>query len=288
MTSTCIFGSRARNRLDDLSDRDVLIVAPSDLEIADASRQWANRGWSVARFTHQQMVGMADRRSLFLQHLKQEGIIINDEDGFLSSLIHRYVPKTDYGYELRESFALLAAIRHRPSSYWLTLCAADIAYVAIRNIAISRLAEQQIYTFDYYDLIKHFMEQRPIAPRKSDALVGLRALKHGYRNRLATLSPSNIVMDALEGAEQLFGVGQATIDRSGYFGLRMVEFELMKRADPRALDLLPLQDPLGQAWALICDPRDYPKISLVDEAWVHETCQLAQRRFRVPVENGIG
>ena len=144
MTSTCIFGSRARNRFDHLSDRDVLVVAPSELEVADASREWFASGWSVARFTQQQMIGMADRHSLFLQHLKQEGIILSDEDGFLSSIIQKYVPKLNYETELHDSFALLAALPRSPSAYWPTLCAADIAYVSVRNIAISRLAERGI------------------------------------------------------------------------------------------------------------------------------------------------
>jgi hypothetical protein len=137
MTSICIFGSTARGRADYLSDRDVLLAAPSEAEINDAARYWRLAGWSIAKFTHQQMLDMAARGSLFLQHLKQEGLIVRDQDGFLVCVINHFRPRHNYENETCESFALLSDIASFRSTYWPTLCAADIAYGAIRNIGDS-------------------------------------------------------------------------------------------------------------------------------------------------------
>jgi hypothetical protein len=263
MPSACIFGSTARNRFDHLSDKDVLVVACSEREATEASRDWFGSGWSVTKCTHQQMQNMAHRGSLFLQHLKQEGIIVKDDDGFLSSIIHRFRPKHEYESELRDSFSLLSNLSRKPLTYWPMLCSADMAYVAIRNIAISRLAERGIYTFDYADLIDHFTRKCRIALERSESLIQLRVLMHGYRNRRTGLSPWQALKDALAGAEELFGQrcgesSQAKGNQFGYWGLRSLELELVKMTDPRQLDILPTYDPLGRAWALIRDPRDYP------------------------------
>src|SRR4051812_23386179 len=107
MPSTCIFGSTARNRCDHYSDRDILVVAPSKRELEDMSDHWSDLGWSVASFTHQQILNMAHRGSLFLQHLKQEAIILDDDECFLARLMEKYRPKHNYDDELGDSIDLL-------------------------------------------------------------------------------------------------------------------------------------------------------------------------------------
>ncbi|HEV7411224.1 MAG TPA: hypothetical protein VGO01_22300 [Bradyrhizobium sp.] len=262
----------------------MLIVAPSESDLAEVSRAWSSAGWSVARFTHQKMLKMADRGSLFLQHLKLEGLIVKDDDGFLASVLDQYRPKQEYENELHDSFGLLSDLSRLPSSYWPTLCSADIAYVAIRNIAILRFASRGIYTFDYSDLVEQLAHENSISAAKLHALRHLRILKHGYRNRLTKLCPWRVLEDALECAEDLFGQSccaqpQNRFSVSGYRGLRMLERYLVMKADPRFLDRLPAHDPLATAWALIRDPRDYPKIIAIDDAWIQRIRLSAESRF---------
>jgi hypothetical protein len=285
MLSSCIFGSTARNSFDSYSDRDMLVVAPSKRELVHGSRHWLSTGWSVANFTHQQISRMAARGSLFLQHLKQEAIIIRDDDGFLFSLMDRYQPKQEYEDELSDSIGLLHDLSRQRLDYWPTLCSADIAYVAIRNIAIARLASKGKYAFDYGDLIGYFGKEHCISTAKLTALRQLRLLKHSYRNRLTPPSPWRILGPALEAADELFGLNPSKHPKdqsgsSGYRGLRLLELELVGRVDPRVLDGLPLNDPLAVAWALIRDPRGYPdKPTIGDHRWMRRISDLAERRF---------
>jgi hypothetical protein len=137
---------------------------------------------------------------------------------------------------------------------------------------ILRLASRGIYLFDYADLINYFVHESYVSTETLKALLGLRVLKHGYRNRLTIFSPQQVLSDALAGAEELLGQSHCAPPKhseafSGYRGLRMLELDLVTKADPRDLDLLPLHDPLAAAWALIREPRGYPKPGLADEAW---------------------
>jgi hypothetical protein len=282
MASICIFGSTARNRYDSLSDRDILVVASSEAELTENSNDWSSAGWSVAGFTNEQIVRMAERGSVFLQHIKQEGQIVRDDDRFLATVVDTFRPKENYEDELSESLALLNEISRPPLTYWPTLCSADIAFGAIRNIAILSLASRRHYTFDYNDLIDHFANEQPVSPARLDALRQLRTLKHGYRNRVTTLTPWRVLNDALLGAEDLFGhftsamVGDGS---SAYRRLRMLELDLVLKAGPPYWDQLPPDDPLANAWAYIRDPRGYPKDKLVDAAWTVGVRRLAEDRF---------
>jgi hypothetical protein len=287
MRSTCIFGSTARNRSDSYSDRDILVVAPSKREVANAARRWSADGWSVAKFTRDQITRMTDRGSLFLQHLKQEAIIVEDDDGFLASLIDRYQPKRQYEDELCDSLGLLRDVSHQRLDYWSILCSADIAYVAIRNIAIARLAASGAYTFDYIELMKRFGSECCLSAAKLDALRQLRILKHSYRGRDPTISsPLRTLTVALEGADELFGLSapsqptDPTEMISGYRGLRLLELELVGKVDPRHLDSLPSHDLLAVAWTFIRDPRGYPdKPKLRGHGWLRNIRALAERRY---------
>jgi hypothetical protein len=283
MISTCIFGSTARGRRDNLSDKDLLVVATSKPELDETARRYCSTDWSISKFTHNQIRDMADRGSMFLQHIKQEGIIVRDDKGFLVSLMNGFHPRQEYESETRESFALLNDISGLSSTYWPTLCAADIAYGAIRNVAILRLASLGKYLFDFTDLIAHFSLKADLSSEESDALLDLRALKHGYRNRVATLSPHRVLAEALVVANKLFGKSRYTSTigsdlMSGYRGLRLLELCLVKGADPRDLDSLSQHDPLAEAWAIIRDPR-YPKPKLANEAWLQKMRHIADARF---------
>ena len=280
MPSTCIFGSTARNTSDLYSDRDILVVAPTEHEIEAASRYWISAGWSVATFTNEQIAGMANRGSLFLQHLKQEGVIVQDDDFFLADLIGRYVPKDDYEDQLAESFGLLRDVTSHTFDYWPMMCSADIAYGSIRNIAIGRLAAKGIYLFDYADLIRQLARHHVLARHQIDALLELRLLKHSYRARHTLTVSSDVLEIALQAANAVFRYPQTPArdepsSARGYRGLRLLELNLVGRVDPRHLDKLPPAGALGKVWAFIRDPRGYrdtpPRI---DSGWLRRASAM--------------
>lgn len=99
--SVCIFGSAARGTSDSISDRDVLIVTRSSWRRRQLTRIWVGRGWSVAAYSPNRIQTMALRGSLFVQHLKREGIIILDNRGWLANLLSSAMPKRSYEADLR-------------------------------------------------------------------------------------------------------------------------------------------------------------------------------------------
>jgi hypothetical protein len=283
MRSTCIFGSTARKRADRYSDRDVLVVASDKHELAVAAFQWQSAGWSVSSFTHEEISGMASRGSLFVQHLKQEGVIVQDEAEFLGSLLQTYQPKRDYEPDLADSTALLfdiSAIHTR--AYWPTMCCADIAYGAIRNIAISRLASRGVYIFDYNKLLDYWAAECLISLSECAALRGLRILKHMYRARRADADIEPAYTTAVEAAMKLFGsVRGFPAPDEGYRGLRLLELDLVTRFDPRHLDTLPTTHTLAGAWAFIRSPRGYPQPRPRSSQWLGTVRNRADHCFPV-------
>ena len=265
MISVCIFGSVARRCLDNLSDRDVLIVATTMVEAENAAEQWRKAGWSVSPFARHQITSMSERGSLFIQHLKQEGIILRDSGLFLKMLFDRFQPKSDYDSEMQDSIWLLRYIQEQQTSGWTSLCGADISYVSARNIGISLLAGRGIYEFSFPDVLHRLNDFGMISHEHVRALSALRELKFRYRKRLATPDVEHVFKQGLQAALVLAEI--STMDCSwlgepslqdGYRWLRWLEFKLVSKYDPRVLDELPPSDALNSVWQLIRDPRNYP------------------------------
>jgi len=257
----------ARNRCDGLSDRDILVVGSSEIS------KWRDDGWSVAEFSEDQILSMASSGSLFIQHLKQEGIIVRDDTNFLAKVLCEFTPAVNYNHELNEGCGLLRKARSATSSYWAWLCSCDMAFVAIRNIGIHQLAAKGMCVFDFNDIVDCLGQARKISAIKMRALKRLRFLKYAYRNRLFHVARDDTLECALDGAEELFGVqisGVVATDvvEAGYNGLRCLELSLVERFDPRFLDALVPTDTLSSAWAAITDPRGYPKPWKNDPKWV--------------------
>jgi hypothetical protein len=106
-----------------------------------------------------------------------------------------------------------------------------------------------------------------------------------YQNIGAHLVPLPTVIEA---AGELFGITTFMAQReencaSGYVGLRTLELGLVARADPRYLDNLPASDSLAGIWAVIADPRGYPKPWKIDDSWVVMATNLIKRRFGAAV-----
>jgi hypothetical protein len=170
-------------------------------------------------------------------------------------------------------YALLKTARTAANSYWAWLCSCDIAYVAIRNIGIHRLAAKGTYVFDFNDVLDRLGSRSKISVTKLQALKKLRFLKHAYRNRLSDIQRDNTLECALDGAEVLFGVQISAVPTTqiakvGYSGLRVLELSLVERFDPRCLDTLESADGFASAWQMISNPRGYPKPWKNDSEWI--------------------
>lgn len=286
--SVCVFGSVARKRCDELSDRDLLVVAPTAAEAESESNQWRASGWSVSPFAQHQITSMSERGSLFIQHLKLEGIILKDTDLFLHSVLKSFEPKLDYRKEMQDSIWLLRFLKAQKTTDWTSLCGADITYVSVRNIAVSLLASKRVYDFSYSTMFEQLHDYGYISEQQVQAIAPLRDLKFFYRNRIAAQKCESTFRSGLTAALSLAQnvqsdeapLGEPSLS-DGYRWLRWLEFNLVTEWDPRRLDELARNAPLRPVWQLIKDPRHYPdRPRKYDEAWMLAARQAFQRTIR--------
>ena len=155
--SVCIFGSAARSSADQLSDRDVLIVSDDRYRRQHLVNYWRRAGWSVAIYSPGRMLKMIQAGSLFIQHIKLEGILLQDQNGWLEHLLQSAKKKQSYEADARASVSLALPIERfaADASIEQNLIVSDLAYVAIRNFGICYLANRGVMIFDYHRIVDH-------------------------------------------------------------------------------------------------------------------------------------
>ena len=266
MTSICIYGSVARKDQDRLSDKDALILFDGSAECKDQISRWKANNWSVATYTPIRLQKMADAGSLFVQHLKQEGLIVEDSTQVLSQILATYQPCTSYRSEIEKSMQGLALLEHVPQTVALEYWSADVLHVLIRNIGLLRLANEGVYLFSFQEIAKKLIQLKIL--HESDLYVfnELRMAKAAYREHKIHLKPLGQTIDnALRIVERLCG---ATLERSNtldmsmprfdqsYFNLRSIEKVLLSYMGlPTGARRLSQAE--ARLWAYIQDPRAY-------------------------------
>ena len=267
MGSICIYGSVARKDQDDLSDKDVLILFDGSDRCKQLKRKWTDGGWSVASYTPKRLRKMAHTGSLFVQHLKQEGIILEDTNGILNDILSAYEPKADYSADIDESLSALELLERLPSSHELDYWSADVLHVLLRNLGILRLANEGIYEFAFHNIAQRLSGLQLIALEDLEVFDGLRAAKSAYRSGRLPIAPANtIVEDGLIVLEELFGVSlerSHTLDfmipdhAHPYFNLRAMEKILVAYNGLPTSYRSALSRSEEKIWRRVMDPRAY-------------------------------
>lgn len=250
-----------------MSDRDVLLVGPPSRALDQAASRWAERSWNVSVFDRPTLERLAEVKALFLQHLKQEGRLLLDEDYYLTSVLGRYSPKADYSAERNDALAQIAALPRAVPNYWQNLCIADIVYVLFRNAAILHLACSKEYHFQFDVLVDRIGDLFNLGRQERLTLIALRNLKHAYRHRVAGLQVRPCILEARQVINRIIeqlpdmrassiATGATTED---YFKTRMVELELVTRYNPKYLDSLGPDSDMFDVWRRIKSSGGYPK-----------------------------
>ena len=264
----CVFGSAARGSSDKYSDRDVLIVSGDKRRRARMTSAWRARGWSVAAYTPSRLRKMANSKSLFIQHLKLEGIVTCDRGRWLHGLLDSAEPKASYAADATMSVELALPIERFEAEAPIRdrLATADMGYVAARNFGICHLADSGRLSFDYNCIVSHLADDFDLDRRETDLLLSLRAGKTAYRRGAPCGSVVGSVGELRSVLSRFFPsrpLGQ--IDGSarprelagGYATLRDYEAAAVAKLGPRPTDaeLAALRaDPM---WKWVCDPRAY-------------------------------
>ncbi len=181
--SVCVFGSAARSSVDQLSDRDVLIVSNDRYRRQHLVNYWKRAGWSVAIYSPGRILKMVQAGSLFIQHIKLEGILLQDHDGWLEHLLQSAKEKQSYETDAKASVSLALPIERfsADESIEQNLIVSDLAYVAVRNFGICYLANRGVMIFDYYRIADHLGKDFGLNTRELELLYSFRTGKATYR-----------------------------------------------------------------------------------------------------------
>ena len=266
--SICVFGSVARSRTDCISDKDVLIVADSFQNRVRLTAEWKTKGWSVSAYSPNRFRAMTNSGSLFAQHLKHEGIILSDNDGWLRRTLEQASPKSTYLLHAMDSINLAKPIERFQNDFLLQdqQIVADLAFVSIRNFGINYLAERGELIFDFTEIVEQISRDHRLNTQETELLLSLRAGKAAYRGNSINVNLPGTVADLKELFGKFFPHQTLTkIDNltpvrsfmSGYMRLRDLEASIISQlgAPPREEDLKRFR--MESIWKWITRPQDY-------------------------------
>ena len=266
--SICIFGSVARSSTDSMSDRDVLIVTDDPQCRMQLEKEWSSKGWSAALYTPNRFISVIKSGSLFAQHIKNEGIIISDEGGWLKAVLQGAAMKPSYLKDARDSVYLAMPIERFRNDLMILdhPIVADLAYVSVRNFGVNHLADKGHLIFDYAKIVERIADDHALSASEVDLLMSLRAGKSSYRSRNTSVKlpgavgELKLVLGKLFPHKKLGLIDAAATVRdlpSGYMRLRELEASVVSRlgASPTQCDL----DRLGldQTWKWVVSPQCY-------------------------------
>ena len=275
--SVCLFGSADRSSSDRLSDRDVLVTAKSLKRARPHVQELENTGASVALFSHARLERMSAAGSLFVQHLKMEGKIIQDAGHWLEDCLNDFSPKNSYEEDINRSFDLIRPLERIMNENSGRQLASDLGYVFMRNYAICRLASRKVYLFDYRSLLEELKGAQRFSDRCLNKLIDLREGKHAYRAGILRVAAKNlgygVASSIAEACPELNlepisnGTGIRLFSLP-YATLRDCEAALISKADDSGRAETYTRD-LDRVRRLIKKPREYSwQIRSIDEQWI--------------------
>jgi len=151
--AVALYGSQLRTDFDNISDRDLLVVGSDINDLINAKEIFERLGFSCGVYTWDRLSRMANNGALFLQHLKQESCVVKDANGRLQTLLSSFQPKGNYEREIEATKNIIALTENISHSNVATGWVLDVLAVAVRNIAILKLANTGRYIFGYAELL---------------------------------------------------------------------------------------------------------------------------------------
>jgi len=137
-----LYGSQARQSAGPRSDVDLLRV--------DLNRHGAHVIGKVHITTYrpETLRRMARSGSLFVRHLREEGVLLKDEGNLLSGILDDYRPPPSYAPLLQEVGAAAEALRYSSREASLVARLTNLGVYLARTALYARLAESDSLVFD--------------------------------------------------------------------------------------------------------------------------------------------
>lgn len=260
----CLFGSVARGTTDAASDKDLLVVCDKLSTIPDDVREgWRKEGWTLAHYTWQGIRRRAARGDLLLQHLKQEGLILEDQSGALRQILNNFSPRADYFDEVKRASIILRPVDRRAGPPWQVQYLCGLTYEFARHAVLHLLASRQVYVFDYSDGVAALAETTGLLDSDDiDLLHSLRKLRSKYVAREfcdlgldSTLDHARCIATRLFGFEFLDISADADVRiLKGYSTIRDIEARILAHHNPLLLDE---GEVLPDIWQLVQRPKAF-------------------------------
>ena len=222
-----LYGSQLRPDFDHLSDRDLLLVGNDIKGLATAKERFEMDGFSCGVYPWNRLWSMAENGALFIQHLKQESVILKDKDEKLKNLFLSFRPRVDYSVDIEQTKNIVALTEYISESHIVAGWVLDVLAVAVRNMAILRLANTGKYVFGYSELLEKLAEIGGISNENCWRLRHLRKWKQLYRNRRYELMPRFKIIQAYQ---KIVGDSFSIDFDSKIIGLEKMKDELVSRS----------------------------------------------------------
>lgn len=201
------YGSSARGDSDRLSDKDLLLISDNEKMLNASKLQYERKGFSCSCYGWYKISQLVVKKALFIQHLKQESIIIKDSSSRFGGLLSSFQPSNDYTRDIESTKHLALLTEKLINSPSCIGWALDILAVAFRNIAILTFANEGNYIFSYSDILYVFRIRGLISHEEEEVLGKLRWYKSYYRSRLWNQLPDiNYLFKVQKIIGRLFGI----------------------------------------------------------------------------------
>jgi len=136
-----LYGSRARGTSRDDSDIDVLQI------VEDNPRSYAVGSMNVTVYTAAHLTSMAERGSLFVRHLIDEGIVLSDPYNLVSAALGAYREPATY-LRLKTELRVLLEAMSKPDAAQYRPLLDNLARFTVRSALYVRTAELGNPIFD--------------------------------------------------------------------------------------------------------------------------------------------
>ena len=250
--AAAIFGSYARGDADRLSDKDLLLIGNDIKGLRLAATRLDYFGWSCSTYTWLQLSQEVKRRSLFIQHLRLEGVVIKDTSERLFEMLYGAEPRSDYSWEAEQAKDLIGLIEYIPNNDWGSIWALDVLMVGFRSFGYAVLANEGIFHFSFDEVLRNLKKINLLKSSDLHELQSLRKCKHYYRENPKTLHRTNNRIISLMSiidkrikldihisfmSPELFTVRQgAKIENSGHWYKKSRALEAVTKLFPEKFD----------------------------------------------------
>jgi len=199
------FGSQLHNNYDKYSDRDLLVVTDSLIDLKELYDKYTSEGWSVSAYTYSKLKYLSKIGSLFIDHLNICSVTLTDSNGMFEAILKAHKTKKLYENDILgaiEYFKILATIPDTTLGYaWFC----DCFYVGLRNYLVFKNASCGNLEFSFLNLIENLLMSGEIRNNEYDILKELRALKFNYRADILDKLPTKQFI------KQLVAIGKGLV-----------------------------------------------------------------------------